>query len=348
MKFLKWLAIILLVLIIVYFLGPRPSTPAYTSDLPNVPSTSTSLEQYISKNEATHKLKPDNEARILWLNDSLKKKTEYAIVYLHGFSASQEEGDPVHYDFAQKFGCNLYLSRLDAHGVDTTEPLGNFTAEGLWKSAKEAYAIGKQLGNKVILLSTSTGGTLALKLCAEYPEIAASIMLSPNIAINDPNAWLLNNHWGLQIAQFVTGKHRTVEDTTAVYAQYWNNRYVTSSLVQLEELIETTMKESTFKKVKQPTLLLYYYKDEEHQDDVVKVPAMKRMFTQLGTPDSLKRQVAIPNAGNHVIGSYIKSKDFQTVEQECEKFADEILKLKRFNTPISMVGFGGTPVNSLR
>ena len=328
MKFLKWLGIIVLVLIVVYFLGPRPSTPKYNNTLPAVPSDAAALEQYIKKNEATHKLKPDNEARILWLHDSLKEKTEYAIVYLHGFSASQEEGDPVHYEFAQKFGCNLYLSRLDAHGVDTTEPLGNFTAEGLWNSAKESYAIGKQLGKKVILMSTSTGGTLALKLAAENPDIAGLILLSPNIEINDPNAWLLNNHWGLQIAHLVTGKHRKAGDTTAIYAQYWNNKYVTSSLVQLEELLETTMKESTFKKVMQPTLLLYYYKDEDHQDPVVKVSAMKRMFSQLGTPENMKRQVPIPNAGDHVIGSYVKSKDIESVQRECEKFAVEILKLK--------------------
>lgn len=329
MKFIKWLGLILLLLIVVYFSGPKPSVPAYTKELPAIPAEATALENYIKTKEATHKLKPDNEARILWLNDSLKQQTEYAVVYLHGFSASQEEGDPVHYDFAKKFGCNLYLSRLDAHGVDTTEPLGNFTAEGIWNSAKEAYQIGKKLGKKVILLSTSTGGTLALKLAAEYPDIAALILLSPNIAINDPNAWLLNNHWGLQIAQLVTGKHRTVSDTTALYAQYWNNRYVTASLVQLEELLETTMKESTFRKVTQPALLLYYFKDEEHQDKVVKVPAMKRMFEQLGTPENLKRQVAIPNAGDHVIGSYVKSKDVQAVEDECEKFAIEILHLKR-------------------
>ena len=327
MKFLKWLGIILLVLIIVYFLGPKPAAPKYTKDLPAVPAEASALEQYISTNEAKHKLKPDNEARILWLNDSLKTKTEYAVVYLHGFSASQEEGDPVHYEFAQKFGCNLYLSRLDAHGIDTTDALANFTAEGLWNSAKQAYAIGKQLGKKIILMSTSTGGTIALKLAAEFPDIAGLILLSPNIAINDPNAWLLNNHWGLQIAQMVTGKHRTVDDTTALYAQYWNNRYSTTSLVQLEELIETTMKESTFKKVTQPTLLLYYYKDDEHQDKVVKVSAMKRMFNELGTPESLKRQVPIPNAGDHVMGSYVKSKDVITVEEQCEKFAVEILKL---------------------
>lgn len=327
MRFLKWLGILLVILIIVYFLGPQPSTPKYNKELPATPSDASQLEKYVADNEAKHKLKPDNEARILWFNDSAKEKTDYAVVYLHGFSASQEEGDPVHYEFAKKFGCNLYLARLADHGIDTINALANYTAEKSWRSAVEAYAIGKQLGQKVILMSTSTGSTLALKLCAEFPEIAANIMMSPNIAINDPNAWMLNNHWGLQIAEIVEGKHRTSDDTTELSSQYWNHRYSTSSLVQLEELIESTMKESTFKKVTQPTLMLYYFKDKDHQDPVLKVSAMKRMFTQLATPDSLKRQVAIPNAGNHVLGSPIKSKDIETVKNEIEKFAIEILKL---------------------
>ncbi|MCY7309544.1 MAG: hypothetical protein LH619_02085 [Chitinophagaceae bacterium] len=74
--------------------------------------------------------------------------------------------------------------------------------------------------------------------------------------------------------------------------------------------------------------MFYYYKDDDHQDDVVKVSAMKRMFTQISTGDSLKRQVGIPNAGNHVLGLPIKSKDVQSVQTECEKFAREILQLK--------------------
>jgi len=327
MRFLKWFGIFLLVLIIIYFLGPQPSTPRYNNELPNIPSDAIQLEKYIANNESRHKLKPDNEARILWYDDSTKEKTEYAVVYLHGFSASQEEGDPVHYEFAKKFGCNLYLARLAEHGVDTTEPLANYTAEKSWRSAVEAYAIGKRLGRKIILMSTSTGGTLALKLCGEFPDIAANIMMSPNVAINDPNAWLANNHWGLQIAQVIVGKDKIVDDTTALYKQYWNQRYSTNSLVQLEELLESTMKESTFKKVMQPSLLLYYFKDKDHQDLVVKVSAMKRMFLQLGTPDSLKREVAIPDAEDHVLASPIKSKDVQTVINEVDKFAIEILKL---------------------
>jgi esterase/lipase len=327
MKFLKWFAIILLLLIIVYFLGPSPASPKYTKDLPVIPSEPVLLEKYVSDHEALHKLKPDNEARILWFNDSLKQKTEYAVVYLHGFSASQEEGDPVHDDFAKKFGCNLFLSRLEDHGVDTTEPLLRVTADRLWNSAKEAYAIGKQLGKKIILMATSTGGTLALKLAAEYPDIAGLILFSPNITINDSKAWILNNHWGLQIARMVKGKYNYSKDTTALYAKYWNAKYRIESTVQLEELLETSMRASTFEKVKQPVLVLYYYKDEENQDKVVKVSAMKRMYMQLSTAEDQKRMVAISDAGDHVIGSYIKSKDVNAVQQECERFATEILKL---------------------
>jgi len=131
----------------------------------------------------------------------------------------------------------------------------------------------------------------------------------------------------LQIAKLIKGNYIQAKDTTQLYARYWNAKYRIESTVQLEELLETTMKESTFKTIKQPTLLLYYYKDENHQDQVVKVSAMKRMFLQLSTPENLKRQVAIPNAGDHVIGSYVKSNDIKTVENECEKFAKEILKL---------------------
>ncbi len=327
MRFIKFLGLFILVIIGVYFLGPKPSHPKYTKELPAIPADPALIENYIASHEALHKIKTDNEARIVW-NDSSKQQTDYAVIYIHGFSASQEEGDPVHIEFARKFGCNLFLSRLEDHGIDTTEPLLNSTADRLWNSAKEAYAIGKQLGRKLIVMSTSTGGTLALKLAAEYPDIAALILLSPNIAINNPSAWVLNNPWGLQIARLIQGNYNHAKDTTAIYARYWYPKYRIESAVELEELLETSMRQATFEKIKQPVLLLYYYKDEEHQDAVVKVSAMKRMFKQLGTAEQLKREVAIPNAGDHVIGSWVKSKDVKAVQQECEKFATDILKLK--------------------
>jgi esterase/lipase len=312
---------------VVYFVGPKPSAATYNNSLPRVPAGGQALENFVNHNEKNFRIKNDNEARIIW-SDSTKQKTEWAVVYLHGFSASQEEGDPVHTGFSKKFGMNLYLARLAGHGLLTNEPMLDVTAENLWESAKQAYAIGKELGNKVILMATSTGATLALKLAAEFPEIAGLILYSPNIAINDSKAWMLNNPWGLQMARLIKGKYNYSRDTTALYARYWDNKYRVEAIVQLEELLESTMKESTFSAIRQPVLMLYYYRDEDNQDQVVKVSAMKRMFAQLGTPVAQKRQVAIPGAGDHVIASYIKSKDVTSVEKETERFAIEILKLK--------------------
>ena len=323
MRKILWIFLILLAVVVIgYLLGPAPATPIYSRVIPPVPAEAKVLENYILKKEAQHKIKPDNEARIIWYNDSLKKKTPYALVYLHGFSASQAEGEPVHRNIAKEFGCNLYLSRLAEHGIDTTEPMMQLTADSYWESAKEALAIGHKIGEKVILVGTSTGGTNALQLAAAYPEdVSAIVLLSPNIEINDPNAWLLNNPWGLQLAHWITGSNYIVsKDDRPINQQYWTTRYRLEAAVALQELLETTMNEETFKKIKQPTLLLYYYKDAIQQDSTVKVSAMANMFAQISTPADKKRSVAIPNAGTHVIGSYIRSHDVAGVQREIENF----------------------------
>lgn len=327
-RLLKGLAIIIAILAFVYILGPNPSTPSYTTDLPTVPAEANELINYIKANEAQHKLRPNNEARIVWANDSLKTKTEYAIVYLHGFSASQEEGAPVHTNIAKKFGCNLYLARLAEHGIDTTEQLVNLTAEKYWNSVTQAYAIGKQIGNKVIVVGTSTGGTNALHLASVYPEINSLVLLSPNIEIFDDNAVIANNPWGLQLGKLIAGSaYVTPKDNREIYKQYWNYHYRLEAVVNLQEYLETTMLPETFSKIKQPTLMLYYYRDAVHQDSVVKVSAMKKMFEQLGTPVELKREKPMPNTGDHVIGSYIKSGDVAGVEVEITKFMMDVLKM---------------------
>lgn len=328
-KLRTWL-IILLLLGIGYLMGPRPASPSYRTEMPHVPAGANDLMNYVAAHEKQHHLKKDNEARIVWFNDSLKEKTPFAIVYLHGFTASQGEGSPVHTDIARKFGCNLYLARLADHGVDTADALKSLTADKYWESAKEALAIGKQLGQKVILMGTSTGGSNALQLAATYPgDVYALVLLSPNIAINDPNAWLLNNPWGLQIATMVTGsRYMTSKDTRDIYKQYWYSQYRLEGAVALEEMLESTMRKETFKKIVQPTELLYYYKDEVHQDSTVKVSAMLTMFDELGTPAGKKVKMAMPNAGNHVIGSYIKSADVQGVENEISRFLKDVLHLE--------------------
>lgn len=328
MKFAKIFSIIILVIAVVYFAGPNPDAPMYDTTLPNVPATANELENYVSANEGKRKLKPDNQARIIWADTVSKQPTDYAIVYLHGFSASQEEGDPVHESIAKKFGCNLYLARLAEHGIDTTDQLLYLTADKYWESAKEAYAIGRRLGKKVILMGTSTGATNALHLASVYPEIYALILLSPNIEINNSTAWIANNPWGLQIGRYVIGANEfTPADTTAVYKKFWNTPYRLEAIVALQEYLETTMKPSTYKKIKQPTLMLYYYKNETEQDKVVKVSAMLTMFKTLQTSSNDKKAIAVPTAGDHVIAGRIKSKDVLTVENDITTFINTTLHI---------------------
>lgn len=315
-----------------YFLGPSPAPPAYRPELPKVPADADGLVQYVTNMEAAHKLKAENDAMIVW-NDSTRTKTAYAVVYLHGFSASRMEGDPVHRDFARKFGMNLYLARLADHGIDTTESLLNFTVDRLWESGKQALEIGKQLGNKVILMGTSTGASLALKLAAEYPDdVVALINLSPNIEINNGAAFLANNHWGLQLSRLVMGGNYNNTGGSDLEARYWNTHYRLEAVGQLQELIESSMNDRLFKQVKQPSLTLYYYKDEENQDRTVRVDAMLKMEEALGTLADMKEAIAIPNAGGHVLGSSVVSKDIPAVEEAINKFAIEKLKLVAVDT----------------
>lgn len=321
----------ILLLVGVYFLGPTPERPKYSNTMPVVPQAADDLERYVQQQEARHVLKPDNEARIVWA-DSTRGRTRYSVVYLHGFSASQKEGDPVHRDFAKSFGANLYLARLADHGIDTTEQLQLFTPDRFWESAKEALAIGRALGDSVILVSTSTGGTVALLLAATFPQqVFALINLSPNIAINDGNAWLLNNPWGLQIARFVIGSDYQQIPYDSTRQVYWNGKYRLESIVQLQEMVETSMTEKTFQAVTCPSLTLYYYKSETEQDPTVKVSAMLEMHEQLGTPADLKEAIAVPGAGAHVIGSSLVSKDIEKVKQEMERFAVEKLRMTKLN-----------------
>ena len=324
MRILKIVILCFFALIVIYFLGPKPSEPVLSEALPTVASINT-LDAYITAMEAPYKIKPNNEAKIIWA-DSSKSQTEYAIIYLHGFSASQMEGDPVHQNIANQFNCNLYLARLAEHGIDTTEDLVNLTADQYWESAKLAYAIGKQIGKKVILMSTSTGGTLALQLAATYPEIAGLILYSPNIEVFNPSAPLLDNPWGLQIGRAVLkSNYVDIKYKDSAYPKYWNSHYRIEGVVALQNLLEATMTEATFKKIHQPTLALYYYKDEAHQDNVVKVSAIQKMMQQIATPGNLKMEMAIPNAGNHVIASPIVSKDIVSVEQATAKFMKEVI-----------------------
>ncbi len=326
---MKKVLIFILLLAIIYFVGPSPKTPEYDPTLPNIPAKAIELENFVSMLNDAHKLKPGNEAEINWANPAEKNKTRVAVLYLHGFSASRREGFPTHVRFAEKYGCNLYLARLSDHGIDTTDAMYNLTADRLWNSAKEAYAIAKNLGDEVVIMSTSTGGTLAIKLAATYPEIKGLINFSPNMAINDPAAFLLNDPWGLQIAKLTFGGNFRSFEASDEYKKFWYAKYRLESIVALEELVETIATNSTYEAVKCPVFSGTYYRDEENQDPVVKVSAIRKMHKNLGTPEDKKVLVEFPTANEHVIASDLKSGALPEVFDAISAFAENKLGMKK-------------------
>ena len=322
-------------LLILWVLGPKPDLPKLNTELPQLQEDLTELEAEINSREASlPNIKPDNEARIIWAEGYAYKKSPVSIVYLHGFSASQGEGDPVHLEFAKRYGCNLYLSRLQSHGLDSEEPMLDLDPEELMESAKFAVGVGKQIGEKTLLMSTSTGGTLALYLASGNPELAGLICYAPNVDVKDPSSKLLVWPWGLQMARMVMGgKYRTWEGSDDE-KKYWTTKYRLESLVALKSLINATMTESVFKGITSPVFVAYYYKSESEQDEVVSIPRMLEMYGQLGTPESKKRKVALPSVGTHPLASKYTSQDVESVLVATYNFAEEVLGM----APIPMLG----------
>src|SRR5690349_12350594 len=144
MKRLKrYFLILVLILVAGYLLGPKPPKPELDKNLPSLPSSVRNLESYIAEKEAEFNVRPDNESRILWANDSLKSRTDYCLLYLHGFSASWYEGYPANVEFARYFGMNAYFPRLASHGLETEDALIDMTPDNLWESAKEALMVAR-------------------------------------------------------------------------------------------------------------------------------------------------------------------------------------------------------------
>ena len=328
---MKWLfkkrILLPLLLVLIYFMGPKPKFPKYDNQLPQLAYNISNVESTISAKEvATPNIKPDNESRIIWA-DSAGSKTEYSVIYLHGFSASPMEGDPVHRDFARRYGANLYIPRLAGHGIEDDDSFADLTPKKLIDSAKEALAIGKLLGEKVVVLSCSTGGTLSAYLAAELSdEIEALFMYSPNIDLYDSaKSKLLTMPWGLQIARMLPGGHYHFVNIPDKFKQYWTHTYRKEGLIALRALLDETMTENTFQKITCPVFVGYYYKNEEEQDKTVSVAAMKMFSTKIATPKKKKKAIAFPNAQGHVMISGMRGNDLSDINKESYRFAEEVV-----------------------
>ena len=309
-------------------MGPKIEKPIIFKDLPKIKLSINEVKSWIHQKELKFiNIKEGNESRIIFY-DSVPKKTNLSIVYLHGFSGSSQDGSPVHINIAKKLKSNIYLPRLYAHGLNSDEPLLEYTGEKYLDSAREALAIGKIIGEKVILMCTSTGCSAALALAANHPQVSALVMYAPNIRITHPLDFVATLPWGLYIVRLVEGgKYHYITNTWEDKEKFWTTKYRLEAPIEMQNLLETAMNEEVFRKVMVPTFSGFYYKNEVEQDNVVSVNAMRMMFKQLGTEDSLKLEIAFEDAGGHEIAYNIVNKNYLKVQKSTLNFLQNVFNL---------------------
>ena len=319
------LGMLLGLLLLTYFLGPKPKYPDFDGS-PGLTSFNISeIADFIQKNNSDTRIMPGCEAEIIWA-DSIGQKTPFSIVYLHGFSAAHPEGFPLHENIASQFGCNLFLTRFPDHGILDSNSYRDIVPKDWIDYGKQAVDIGKSIGEKVILMSTSTGSTVSIYLTAFDPSIAGQILMSPNIDLYDPMSNLLNDPWGKKIGEFVLGgEYRHIEGPDSV-KKYWTMDYHINGLIALRELLDNTMTNEVFQRITSPVFLGYYYTSEEDKDEIVSIPAMENFIDQIKTPFS---QVEFKpfDAGNHVIGSIYWNPNYQVVQNSVADFLQNTMGL---------------------
>lgn len=296
-------------------------------------------------------LKPNNEARIIWAKNHKEQQTDIAFVYLHGFGASNREGEPIMSMLSDEFSANVYMSRLKEHGLSRDDSYKYLTPENYIDSAKEALAIGKIIGKKVILVSTSTGGTLSLKIASEDDSIAGLILYSPFIDLKNPGFESILTPEGKAAIVSRNGGSILKQNRPENEQKYWSNSYHIDGYEALIKMLKSTMTDATFKKVKTPTFVGYYYKNEQEQDEVVSVPAILKMFESLGTTTENKVKIAFPDAGNHVIACDMRSNDWKNVYNQTVAFINSVILKKNPQFDFDLQGHRGArglaPENTL-
>lgn len=148
------------------------------------------LDAWLAEREArAGAIRPGCAKRIDWAG-APGARTPLAVVYVHGFSASPRELEPLPETVARALGANLFLTRLAGHGLDGAA-MGRATL-GAWRAdLAEAFAIGRALGERTLVVGCSTGCTLLTLALADGEPAAGAALLSPNYGIRSRRAQLL-------------------------------------------------------------------------------------------------------------------------------------------------------------
>jgi alpha-beta hydrolase superfamily lysophospholipase len=240
-------------------------------------------------------IKPDNEARIVFHGEAPHGRLPLAVVYLHGFTASQAEGAPAHREIAQAMGAHLYLNRLSDHGSDAPDAMAGASPERWREEARRALDIGLRLGERVLLVGTSMGASLALDLAASRPDVVAGVVAwSPGIRVHDPAQ--------LRAAVMLHGAVAPPGERSAFQRRYWSSMVHTDGYRSIARLFIERMRPEVLLDVVCPVFFGMWDGGEGDRDTLTSVSAMRHAFGWLGTPESERRMVTYDHAA-HVLAS---------------------------------------------
>ena len=245
LRLLKWAGTLLLFLLLgvtaVVLLGPVTQVdlaPRFNSE-----TIGADIDVWLAEQEqAIPGIVLGTEKQVIWAGTE-GERTPTAVVYLHGFSGSSVDINPVPDLVAEALGANLFYTRLTGHGLDGPA-LGAATPEDWINDTAEALAIGRRLGDRVLVIATSTGGTLATMAMADpelSEDVAGLVLISPNFRMKSSKARILDLGFAPIWAPWLMGANYSTTPTSQAHATYWTTTYPTSALFHVAALIRAAL-----------------------------------------------------------------------------------------------------------
>jgi len=303
-RLFRWAAAILIGVSAAIIFAALVSWPADLAWEPTAPEVGDDPAAWLAAREAEvdSGIVPGTEKRILWQNAETRQRTPLAVVYLHGFSASRQEIAPVPKRLAAELDANLFETRLAGHGL-SNDRLANVRAEDWMRDVDEALAVGRRLGERILLIGTSSGATLALARMAAgtAPEVAALVMLSPNFGPADPSADLLIAPGGPLLGRLLVGENRSFEPANAAHERYWTTTYPMSAVVEVMRLVNA-VRASLPLALEVPLLVLV-----SEEDRVIDVERALDALSVIEAPARRILSVQSAGPGRHILAGDILS-----------------------------------------
>lgn len=308
---------LLIIVAALWFLTPARLQPA-VEELVLPDDLHAWLQQKESQVADRYGLVPGTEKRITRVGE--QEKTPYSVLYLHGFSATRQETAPLAEIVATKLGANLYETRLTGHGRER-EPLTGVRAEDWLQDAIEAFTIAARLGERVVVIGTSTGATLAAAMLGHplMDAVDTLIMISPNFAPRDTNALWLTRPAGPLLAKMLVGDTRSWEPHNEQQARYWSTSYPTTAAIEMMRLVGLANRHLPAD-IEQRLLMFYSSKDA-----VIAPSAALSVFKRTGAPQ--KAAIEIGDVGDpsyHVLAGDVLSGP--TTQQIADEIVEFILR----------------------